>query len=61
MFKIVRDKVQMADCESWRFLMQESVRNEAINKHANVFTTETYLGRTMIWKFTRMRVDIGVG
>jgi len=60
-FKTERDKVQAMDCESWRFLKQESVRNEVINKRANVFMTPTYLGRTMIRKFTRMRVDIGIG
>ena len=36
-FKTERDKVQAMDCESWRFLMQESVRNGMMLKSADAF------------------------
>jgi len=41
--------------------MPESVRNGMMNTSANTFMTKKYHGRKMIWKFMRMRIDIGVG
>jgi len=60
-FETERDKVRMTDGKSWRFLIREPVRNGMTLKCANAFMRKTHLGRTMIRKFTRMRVDIGIG
>jgi len=61
-FKIVRDKVRAMDWESWRFLKWELVRNVMTLKSADAFMTRLNYGELkLIWKFTRMRVDIGIG
>jgi len=60
-FKIERHQVRMTDSKSWRLLMRELVRNGMTLKCANAFMRKTYLGRTMIQKFTRMKVVLDIG
>ncbi len=60
-FETERDKVGMTDGKSWIFLKHELVRNGMTPTSANAFMRKTYLGRMMIRKFMRMRIDIGIG